>query len=218
MRNYVWGFAALTLCAALAGCSGDSKKTSRSSIDSAGLAARPVMCSSDPRRYALASRIDDIDDGGGCRVENAYHVNAVSGVELNQTSTFNCETVEATSLWLQRIVQPAAEEAFGERVARIEVLSSYACRTRNSLRGAKLSEHARGNAIDVSAFILESGRRVTVLNDWNGSRDEERFLRDVRQEACGLFKTVLGPGSDRYHRDHFHFDLQRHRSGGAYCK
>ena len=208
----------MLLCLGLAACSDDSKKTSRASVDTEGLLVRPGLCTADPRRFALASRIDDINDGGGCRVYNAYEVEAVSGVELNQSSVLNCSTVHATSLWLDRIVQPAAEDVFGERVARIEVPSSYACRTRNSIRGARLSEHAKGNAIDVSAFVLESGRRVSVLHDWNGSRAEKRFLRAVREEACGLFKTVLGPGADRYHRDHLHFDLQQHRSGGAYCR
>jgi hypothetical protein len=218
MRKSSAGLLALLVCLGLIGCSDDGKKTARVGLDNNGLLVRPGLCTADPSRFATARRIDDIDDGGGCRVYNAYEVQAVSGVALNTPSVLNCTAVHATSLWLDRIVQPAAEDAFGERVAKIEVPSSYACRTRNSVRGAKLSEHARGNAIDVSAFVLESGRRVSVLSDWGGARDERRFLTAVRGEACGLFKTVLGPGADRHHRDHFHFDLQQHRSGGAYCR
>jgi hypothetical protein len=31
----------------------------------------------------------------------------------------------------------------------------------------------------------------------------------VRRGACDSFTTVLGPGYDANHRDHFHLDLMR---------
>ena len=216
MRKILYGLLAIGLSLGLAACSDDKKKLSKH--ETQGLIATAVLCSADPRRYAEAEPIADIDDGGGCHVYNAFKVQSISHVALNQSSVLNCSVVQTTGLWLQRIVQPAAEDQFGERVVKIEVPSAYACRTRNSVRGAKLSEHAKGNAIDVSAFILASGRRVSVLKDWNGSRDARNFLRNVRAEACGPFKTVLGPGSDMHHKDHLHLDLQRHRSGGSYCR
>jgi hypothetical protein len=130
----------------------------------------------------------------------------------------NCAVANGAAHWLESTVQPAAEDAFGERVVKIKVPSSFACRPRNNQRGAKLSEHGMGNAIDVSHFILASGREVSVLNDWGGDSDARGFLRRVRSEACGPFKTVLGPGSDVHHKDHLHMDLQQHRNGGSYCK
>ncbi len=81
-----------------------------------------------------------------------------------------------------------------------------------------MSEHGFGNAIDIAGFTLESGRKVMVLDGWNGRGDERKFLRQVRAEACGPFMTVLGPGSDAHHRDHLHLDLQHRRSGSRYCK
>lgn len=80
-----------------------------------------------------------------------------------------------------------------------------------------MSEHGYGNALDIAAFTLESGRKVTVANGWSGRQDERGFLRTVRAEACDDFMTVLGPGSDRHHRDHIHLDLQVRRSGNHYC-
>jgi hypothetical protein len=103
-------------------------------------------------------------------------------------------------------------------VVGIDVPSAFACRPRNNARGAKLSEHGMGNAIDISVFHLASGRKVSVLQDWGGPNDSSAFLKNIRREACGPFKTVLGPGSDSHHRDHMHFDLQVHRSGGSYCR
>ena len=97
----------------------------------------------------------------------------------------------------------------------ITVPSHYACRTRNSQRGARLSEHAKGNAIDISAFTLADGTRLTVLGDWNGRNS--RTMRRLHASACGPFGTVLGPNSDRHHRDHFHFDVADYRSG-PYCR
>ena len=81
-----------------------------------------------------------------------------------------------------------------------------------------MSEHGYGNAIDISGFTLDSGRKVTVLDGWRGSRDERRFLEQVHGEACGEFHTVLGPKADQAHRNHFHLDLQNRRNGSTYCR
>jgi hypothetical protein len=214
MRKNAMGLALLALCVALTACSSKKEKQRREDPP----VSRSAYCPADLERYASATKIKDFGNARGCHVRDAWEVTAIAGVEINQDSVFNCATVHASALWLDEVVQPAAEDWFGERVIKIEVPSAYACRTRNSVRGAKLSEHARGNAIDVAAFVLESGERVSVLSDWNGSRKKRKFLRQVREEACGRFKTVLGPGADRHHKDHFHLDLQAHRSGGAYCR
>jgi len=139
-------------------------------------------------------------------------------VALSQPATLNCGMAEPLRDWLDGTVQPAARSSFGERVVGVEVAASYSCRPRNNRRGAKMSEHGYGNAIDIAAFTLESGRKVTVLDGWHGRRDEQRFLQRVHDEACGDFHTVLGPGSDRAHRNHFHLDLQNRRDGGHYCR
>ena len=81
-----------------------------------------------------------------------------------------------------------------------------------------MSEHGFGNAIDIAAFTLESGRRITIAGGWWGSRDERRFLHTVHDRACGSFHTVLGPDSDRAHRDHLHLDLQNRANGSTYCR
>src|SRR5262249_6788167 len=83
-------------------------------------------------------------------------------------------------------------------------------------RGARMSEHGFGNAIDISSFTLADGRRITVKQGWRGDDDERAFLREIRKDACAEFMTVLGPGSDSHHGDHFHLDLANRRSGKAY--
>jgi hypothetical protein len=70
--------------------------------------------------------------------------------------------------------------------------------------------------VDVAGIQLENGGEITVLDDWGQGR-EGRILRQLHEAACGTFGTVLGPESDSYHRDHFHFDVASYR-GGAYCR
>jgi hypothetical protein len=198
------------------GCSNDTPM--QKDFNTKGLVAPSGFCAANPERFGEAERIDDIEMGNGCFVRNAYKVRSLVGVSFNQSATMNCGVANEAARWLESTVQPAAEDAFGERVVGIHVPSAFACRPRNNQRGAKLSEHGMGNALDVSHFVLASGRKVSVLDDWRGASDSRNFLRRVRSEACGPFKTVLGPGSDSHHDDHLHLDLQRHRSGGAYCK
>lgn len=200
----------------IVGCSDDSPM--RKEFNTKGLISPSGVCESSPDKFGEVQRIADIDLGNGCFVHNAYAVQSLVGVSFSKTAKMNCGVANETARWLDATVQPAAQDAFGEKVVSIDVPSAFACRPRNNQRGAKLSEHGMGNAIDVSAFTLESGRKVTVLDDWGSWSDSGRFLKQVRAEACGPFKTVLGPGSDAHHRDHLHLDMQRHRSGGAYCR
>jgi hypothetical protein len=95
-------------------------------------------------------------------------------------------------------------------------VAHYACRTRNSVKGAKISEHGRGRAIDIAAFQLRNGSEISVLKHW-GQGGNGKALSKIHRAACGPFGTVLGPKSDRHHRDHFHFDTARYRSG-PYCR
>jgi hypothetical protein len=206
--------AVAVVSAILAGC-GSSKKTS---FDTQGLRAPEGSCEVKPSRIGLAEKIRNIDEGNGCEVPNAWRVQSLGSISFSNAATMNCGMAYPLKRWLEHEVQPAAQRSFGESVVSIDVAASYACRARNNTRGAKMSEHGFGNAIDIAAFTLESGRRVSVLDGWHGGRDERRFLRGVHDAACGPFRTVLGPESDRHHRDHFHLDLQNRRNGSTYCR
>lgn len=151
----------------------------------------------------------------GCGVSNPVRVSAVAGVALTQASIMDCNTAKALKTWINGSVKPAVGR-LGGGVASLKVLAHYSCRTRNNVRGAKISEHGRGKAIDIGAINLKNGVAIDVLRGW---RDEfqGRLLRRIHAEACGTFGTVLGPKSDRYHQNHFHLDTARHR-GGSYCR
>ncbi len=150
----------------------------------------------------------------GCGAKDAVRVREVAGVRLSQQAVMTCDTARALKTWVERGVKPA----FRRRgpVVEMRVAAHYVCRTRNSQRGAKISEHGRAQAIDISAFTMRDGEVITVLKGW-GQGTTLRPLRQVWKSACGPFGTVLGPESDRYHRDHFHVDVARYR-GGPYCR
>jgi hypothetical protein len=126
--------------------------------------------------------------------------------------------VSALDRWITDSVQPAALRWFGQPVIEIKQISSYSCRGMNGDSTAHISEHAFGNALDIAAFTLADGRKVTVQSGWHGLPEEQGFLRDIQQAACQQFATVLAPGSNVYHYDHIHVDLMRRESGRRICE
>jgi hypothetical protein len=151
----------------------------------------------------------------GCGIAEPIRLREVDGITLSTPATLNCETARALQQWVRQSLVPDVGR-YGGGVRSLRVVASYACRTRNNQAGARISEHGRGNAIDIAGIGLADGSELTVLSDWR-TRREGRILRELHRGACGPFGTVLGPESDRFHRDHFHFDVARHR-GGAFCR
>jgi hypothetical protein len=198
-RGIVIGLAVL-----LASCSSD--KRPELSLDDA--------YTSPPAAIAVGCNIRPDQVGKGrCTVRDAWNIRSVEGVAFSQPATVNCAVASAYHDWIVNVVQPAAQKAYGSKVVRLETPSTFSCRTRSSVRGAKLSEHGTGNAIDVSGLVLADGREINVERDYYRSK----FLQQIRKHACGRFKTVLGPGTDRAHADHLHFDLAYRKSSLNYC-
>ena len=151
----------------------------------------------------------------GCGIENAVRIRSVSGVALSTGAVMDCGTANALKTWMDTAAKPSLARA-GGGLSQIKVAAHYACRTRNNQKGAKLSEHGKGRAIDISGFTLADGTRISVLQGWN-NRSYSKALRQMHRGACGPFGTVLGPNANKFHRDHFHFDTARYRSG-SYCR
>lgn len=151
----------------------------------------------------------------GCGVSSPVRITEVDGVTLSSPATINCDTAQALKTWINEGVRPAVGR-LGGGVESLRVVASYSCRTRNNQPGARISEHGKGNAIDIAGIRLQNGVEISVLNGWR-ENPQRQMLRNMHRAACGPFGTVLGPDADRYHQDHFHFDVARHRSG-AYCR
>jgi hypothetical protein len=145
-------------------------------------------------------------------------INNFGPVTIKPTATLACPIVSVLDRWLSESVQPAAQRWFGARVVEIKQISAYSCRGMNGNSNAHISEHAFGNALDIAAFTLADGRRISVKEGWKGMPEEQGFLRDVQGSACQQFNTVLAPGSNVYHYDHIHVDLMRRASGRIICQ
>lgn len=116
-----------------------------------------------------------------------------------------CQVSNAFAAWARYGVDRAARQMLGSPLRSIETFGSYSCR--NVAGTSERSGHARAEAIDVAAFVLEDGRRIAVEQDWRGGTEQERaFLQTIRQSACRRFDTVLSPDYNADHEDHFHLE------------
>jgi hypothetical protein len=120
---------------------------------------------------------------------------------------------EALVHWVRDdLAETAAEH--GMPLNGIDNYASYDCRGRNRVPGAKLSEHGKGNALDIRGLLVDGGRRVELTD-----RAVPKPLRErIKASVCSRFKTVLGPGSDGYHENHVHIDLAERRRGASMCQ
>lgn len=141
---------------------------------------------------------------------SAIVLSPVRRVVLEPPATVDCALADAVADWVRQDLDPAFK-APGSLLAGLADTSGYACRSRNHIAGAKISEHARGNALDIGALVTADGKRIAVTG---GDAD---LLALLRNTACARFATVLGPGSDGFHEHHMHIDLEPRRHGSKIC-
>ncbi|MGQ3675493.1 extensin family protein [Xanthobacter sp. TB0139] len=201
----------------LAGCRfGDNGRAAwRTEAEEQCIAEKGVMPS------AFMEPLPAIEGKGACGMEYPFRVHAFNdgNVTVEPAARMACPAIRETDNWFREVVQPAAQAWLGQPIVAVRQMSSYSCRTMNGQAGAKISEHAFGNALDIGAFRTADGRWITVKKNWKGGTPEEKgFLRQVHMGACERFTTVLAPGSNIYHYDHIHFDLKRHVKGRSYCR
>ena len=154
---------------------------------------------------------------GQCSAPLPLRVTALAdGVKLPQGATLTCRMAEGLARWASE-VQIEADHAFRQPLAGLEIGGSYVCRGQNHDRDAKLSEHAFADAVDVMAFSL-AGRAAIPVKAMPAGSPEADFLGRVRAKACGFFRTVLGPGTDAEHANHFHLDDRERTSGHRLCE
>jgi hypothetical protein len=149
--------------------------------------------------------------GGGCSQIDSITLLDV-GTDVTNLGPVKCELAGKFAAWTEYAVKRAARKYLGSDLKRIETMGSYSCR--NIAGSGKLSQHAYANAIDVSAFVLTDGRRITVENNWKSGRREMQFLTAIHDSACKRFGTVLSPDYNAAHHDHLHLDM----SGNGYCR
>lgn len=189
-------------------------------------ASRPPVAVSASARQCLTSLgssqasftpLADKYYGAGCSTLSSVSLSRLRGdsgdFALANLGPVACPLANTFAGWARYGVDRAARQILGSPLVKIETMGSYSCRT---VAGTtRLSAHARAEAIDVAAFVLADGRRISLLGGWSGGTNaERRFLRTVHDSACKRFGTVLGPNYNAAHKDHLHLEL----GGGSYCR
>lgn len=207
----------------------DEKTTSPDSSEVEAKAPPPEK--EDPQAFAACisalkktgidfSEVDSFDDGNGCGIDKPVTVREVlPGIKLEPEAKMRCDTALQLSRWAKNTVLPAASAAFGpdRKITTLHQASSYVCRHRDSIKTAKLSEHAKGNAIDISGFTFSDKQTLKIEPRGKDSTLTGAFQRSIIAEGCLYFTTVLGPQSDSYHKTHIHLDVIKRHGGYRYC-
>ena len=157
---------------------------------------------------------------GRCKVPNPVQITKITSpsgrIDFPGEPILNCIFAKQFTTWVSDIAGPVVKEQTGEALAAISTGPGYECRGRNGDSSGKISEHAFGNAVDIASFKLASKESMPVANVAKTGNVESRWLMALRISACGYFTTVLGPGSNAAHAEHYHFDLGLHGKSGNY--
>ncbi len=169
----------------------------------------------------IGEALPPIDDKGGCVINAPLRLDAIlledgAKVTLSPAVILRASLSSAVADWVRDDLAPAI--AKGDRLAGIEGTGGYECRNRDSIAGAKLSEHATGNAFDLHALRTERGKLFVVAPSKDDTDDVKAFRALMKKTACLRFSTVLGPGADLYHQEHLHIDLAVRRNGLHLCQ
>ena len=131
----------------------------------------------------------------------------------------------------EELLVQVGQRVYGRAPSKILHVGTYVCREVAD-RTARLSEHALGNAIDVTGFYfpalpratartsalptrLKSAFTVTILRDYDLPQKvtpvnelHQLFFAQLTQALSDgeLFRGVIGP-PDPAHRSHFHLDM-----------
>ncbi|AMT87511.1 MULTISPECIES: extensin-like domain-containing protein [Pseudomonas] len=170
---------------------------------------------SDPELCAQALSSSDLrvspqadSPGAKCPLVGALRVQG-GGVALSSSFIASCPLAVAYAMFEHHTLQPAAQSAYGQKIARVDHLGSFACRNVYNRESGALSRHASADALDIAGFRLAGGRTISVLRDWPKQNQDAEFLRQVRDGACESFSVVLSPDYNAAHRNHFHVDVGR---------
>ena len=167
---------------------------------------------------AVIEVLPPVTGASGCGIDDPVRLSAVmtkdkGRIAITPAATLRCTMAEAIANWIREDVAPIAA-TLGSPLGGIGNFDSYDCRGRNRVAGAMISEHGKGNAIDIRAVTLANGKSYELTDMAVAKPMRER----LKASACARFTTVLGPASDGYHENHIHVDLAERRSGYRICQ
>jgi hypothetical protein len=190
------------------------------SEESDGLPTEEVQCRKSLNRMGVTYReLPAITGQGDCGIAHPIEVSVLGGgVKMQPAATLTCEMAETVARWSKKELVPAARLRYWSGIDTIHQASSYSCRWIKGRTGGTLSEHGKGRALDIAQITLNNGKNIIVKKKAFWKFREKGLLNTVRSDGCDYFSTVLGPGYDADHKDHFHFDIKERRSGHRSCR
>ena len=147
------------------------------------------------------------DSGGACPLSNVVRVRDFGPVSLNGNFLASCPLALGSALFVSQQARPLTKRFTGSELTRIEHLGSFACRNIYHRPDARRSEHATAEALDIVAFRLANGERVTVLNGWRSAKTQP-WLKAMLAASCGYYGNGLGPEYNAAHANHFHLGMR----------
>ncbi|HWM82606.1 MAG TPA: extensin family protein [Pseudolabrys sp.] len=185
-------------------------------LDAVEATSAPSDCLVRLDAMALVEPLPRLIGPGACGGSDMVRMHALflgdnSRVTINPPLQLRCRMAESFANFVR---DDLAAVFRGRGLRRIAGTGSYECRGRNRIAGAKVSEHGKGNAIDIHSLQFADGSAL-VPTDLLADKDLRETLRTA---ACRRFTTVLGPGSDGYHEEHVHLDLAERRNDYRMCQ
>ncbi|MBO0663338.1 extensin family protein [Jiella sp. MQZ9-1] len=186
-------------------------------VEAAAALADAKACEAELSQRGVKFTVEPSISEGACGVLRPVAVDKLSsGIAVVPPTKVLCRTALALDQWASDVIVPAAKANFPKaHIDTIRQEGTYVCRPRSS--EDRISEHARGSAIDIAGVHLSDGREIDVKAR-SDDTPEGRFQHGIRAGACGPFKTVLGPGTDADHATHFHLDMAARRNAATYCR
>ncbi|MCI1899318.1 MAG: extensin family protein [Enterobacter sp.] len=147
------------------------------------------------------------DSAGDCPLTDVVRVRNFGPVTLSSSFIASCPLALSSALFVHQQARPLTQTLMGSELARIKHVGSFACRNIYHRPDARRSEHASADALDISAFQLANGQRVTVLRGW---REEKTYpwLRALLSASCDYYGNGLGPEYNAAHANHFHLGMR----------
>jgi hypothetical protein len=178
----------------------------------------PSACQLRLPEIAVIEALPPLLAPNGCGIDDPVKISAVltknnTQIAVTPPATLRCTTAEAVAYWVRDDIAPIAA-SLGAPLSAVANFDSYECRGRNRVVGAMISEHGKGNAIDIRALTLANGKHYELTDMQVDKAARER----LKASACARFTTVLGPASDGYHENHVHVDLAERRGGYRICQ
>lgn len=135
----------------------------------AEIAAAKAQCTAALKGLNVLVSYEEPIKNGECGNPAPIRLVKLDNVTFQPAALINCGMLAPLHNWITRDLQPAARRQLGAKIATIEIMSDYSCRTAFGRVGKKLSQHAYVDALDIRGFVTDKSQQVSVLEGWGAT-------------------------------------------------